>query len=115
MKKSVKRFLAMLAAGAMCVLPLAGCSSGANYTKDNTEYVIGLSGPLTGPAAIYGTAVKNSVEMAVEEINALGGINGTMFKVIVTDDQHDATKIATNYASLLEDGMQVSLGTVTTG
>ena len=92
---------------------LAACG-GANYTAENTEYVIGVSGPLTGPAAVYGVAVKNSAQMAVDEINAAGGLNGVKFKFVATDDTHDATKVAANYASMYEGGMQVSLGTVTT-
>ena len=92
----------------------AGAGSDNGYTADNTEYVIGLSGPLTGGAAMYGIAVKNSAQMAVDEINAAGGLNGIKFKLVATDDMHDATKVSTNYSSLLEGGMQVSLGTVTT-
>lgn len=84
------------------------------YTAKNTEFVIGGSGPLTGGAAIYGQAVKNGAQMAVDEINAAGGLNGVKFKYIATDDMHDATKVSTNYASLYEQGMQVSLGCVTT-
>lgn len=98
----------------LCLSLFAGCSGKNGYTADNTEYVIGLSGPLTGSAAMYGNAVKNSAQMAVDEINAAGGLNGIKFKLVVTDDMHDATKISTNYSSLLEGGMQVSLGTVTT-
>ena len=92
----------------------AGAGSDNGYTADNTEYVIGLSGPLTGGTAMYGIAVKNSAQMAVDEINAAGGLNGIKFKLVATDDMHDATKVSTNYSSLLEGGMQVSLGTVTT-
>lgn len=96
------------------LLSLTACG-GANYTAENTEYVIGFSGPLTGDAAVYGVAVNNSAQMAVDEINAAGGLNGVMFKLVATDDTHDATKVATNYSTMLEGGMQVSLGTVTTG
>ena len=108
----MKKFLAILLALVM-MLGLTACS-GANYTENNTEYVIGVSGPLTGAAAVYGVAVQNSAQMAVDEINAAGGLNGVMFKFIATDDTHDATKVAANYASMFEGGMQVSLGTVTT-
>ena len=95
---------------------LASCGTAeVNYAENNTEYVIGVSGPLTGGAAMYGTAVKNAAQLAVDEINAAGGLNGVMFKLVVTDDMHDATKVATNYSSMLEGGMQLSLGTVTTG
>lgn len=113
MKKMKK--LALLLAGAVCVSVLSGCGSSQNsYTANNKEYVIGLSGPLTGGAAMYGVAVANSAQIAVDEINAAGGLNGVPFKVIATDDMHDATKVSTNYSSLLEGGMQASLGTVTT-
>ena len=112
MKKMFKRALAVATAGLLAVA-MTACG-GAKYTANNTEYIIGVSGPLTGPAAVYGTAVKNSAQMAVDEINAAGGLNGVNFKFVALDDQHDATKVAANYASLLEGGMQASLGTVTT-
>ncbi len=108
----MKRIVSIILMIAM-LLTLASCG-GANYTANNTEYVIGVSGPLTGAAAVYGVAVQNSAQMAVDEINANGGLNGVNFKFIATDDTHDATKVSTNYSSMLEQGMQVSLGTVTT-
>lgn len=112
MRSTIKKALAVLMALAM-VLSFAACG-GSSYTSDNTEYVIGFSGPLTGGAAIYGVAVNNSAQMAIDEINEAGGLNGVNFKLVATDDTHDATKVAANYASMLEGGMQVSLGTVTT-
>ncbi len=107
------KILAVVMAFALCLTCLAGCG-GKNYTANNTEFVIGVSGPLTGGAAVYGVAVKNSAQMAVDEINAAGGFDGVMFKLVATDDVHDPSKVAANYASMLEGGMQVSLGTVTT-
>jgi len=113
MKKS--KITAIFLSAVMCMGALAGCGSAQNsYTKDNTEYVLGVSGPLTGGAAMYGKAVANAAQMAVDEINAAGGLNGVTFKLIATDDMHDATKVSANYSSMLEGGMQVSLGTVTT-
>ena len=85
-----------------------GCGAKGN------EIVIGMSGPLTGGAAVYGVAVKNSAQMAVDEINEKGGIGGYKLKLVALDDMHDATKVSTNYASLMKSGMQVSLGCVTT-
>ncbi len=113
MKSIFKKITVALLTGAM-LFNLTACG-GTSYTSENTEYVIGFSGPLTGDAAVYGVAVKNSAQMAVDEINAAGGLNGVKFKLIATDDTHDATKVATNYATMFEGGMQVSLGTVTTG
>lgn len=107
------KIVAVLLCLAMGLGMLAGCA-GDSYTADNTEFVIGVSGPLTGDEAIYGQAVKNAAELAVEEINAAGGLNGVKFKLVVTDDMNDPTKVSTNYSSMLEGGMQISLGTVTT-
>lgn len=107
------KFVAFALAVVMCLGLFAGCG-GNDYTANNTEFVIGVSGPLTGDAAIYGTAVANSAQMAVDEINAAGGLNGVKFKLIAMDDKHDATLVSGNYSKMLEQGMQVSLGTVTT-
>lgn len=113
MKK--RKLLSIMMVASLCLISLVGCGGkGAGTTSENTEYVIGVSGPLTGGAAVYGTAVKNSAQMAVDEINEADGLNGIKFKLVATDDTNDATKLSTNYSSMLEDGMQVSLGTVTT-
>ena len=109
----MKKFLALMLAVIMVAAMFTACGK-KGYTSENTEYVIGASGPLTGAAAVYGVAVQNSAQMAVEEINAAGGLNGIKFKLVMLDDKHDAANISTNYSSLLEGGMQVSLGTVTT-
>lgn len=111
--KKFTRFMALALIAVMCLGMFASCGE-TNYAANNTEIVIGMSGPLTGEAAVYGTAVKNAAQMAIDEINAAGGLNGMKFKFVAMDDVHDATKIATNYASLYEGGMQISLGTVTT-
>ena len=109
----MKKFLALVLAVVMVAAMFTACGA-KNYAAENTEYVIGCSGPLTGAAAVYGVAVKNAAQMAVDEINAAGGLNGIKFKLVVLDDKHDAANISTNYSSLLEGGMQLSLGAVTT-
>ena len=71
---------------------------------------IGGTGPLTGGAAIYGNAAKNGAEIAVEEINAQGGIQ---LELRYEDDAHDAEKAVNAYNTLKDWGMQISLGSVT--
>ena len=71
---------------------------------------IGGSGPLTGGAAQYGIAVRNAAEIAVEEINAKGGLQ---FELKFEDVAHDPEKAVTSYGALKDWGMQVSLETVT--
>ncbi len=111
--KLTKAFAVILAL-VFCLSAFAACSGPVNYAENNTEFAMGVPGPLTGGAAMYGIAVANAAQMAVDEINAAGGLNGVKFKLVAMDDKHDATLISTNYSALYEGGMQVSLGTVTT-
>ena len=107
MKKIIALVMALLMI-VSCVAVFSACGNKSKTIK------IGLSGPLTGDAAVYGKAVANAAQMAVDEINQAGGLNGIQLELKAMDDQHDPTKIATNYAALVDWGMQVSLGCVTT-
>ena len=113
MKKTLARVLSLMLVLVMAFSMLVSCK------KDDEAGTIkiGFSGPLSGGAAMYGIAVQNSAQMAIEEINAMedNGLDGIKFELIYRDDQHDATKIEQNFTQLLADGMQISLGTVTTG
>ncbi|MDY4032476.1 MAG: ABC transporter substrate-binding protein [Pyramidobacter sp.] len=82
----------------------AGCAFGAGAFK------LGGTAPLTGGAAIYGNAAKNGAQIAVDEINAAGGIR---FELNYEDDTHDAEKAVNAYNALKDWGMQISLGSVT--
>lgn len=110
----LKKFMSVLVVALVCVCScfMVGCG---NKSEKNT-IVIGGMGPLTGGASVYGKAVYNSAKLAVDEINAAGGLkNGLKLELQFLDDAHDATKVAANYYDLLENkGMQVSLGCVTT-
>ncbi len=72
---------------------------------------IGFIGPLTGGAAIYGNAAKNGAQIAIDEINALGGMQ---LAFNPQDDEHDAEKSVNAYNALKDWGMQILCGTVTT-
>ena len=111
MKKTITKVLSLC----LALLMVAVCFAGCKKDEQEGEIVIGFSGPLTGDAAVYGEAVKNSAEMAVAEINEAGGLsNGLTFKLVYEDDKHDPTLVETAYATLMDKGMQISLGTVTT-
>ncbi len=113
--KNFKKVIAVVMALALVVTCFAAC--GGNKDDDNAkEIVIGVSGPLTGGAAQYGQAVANAAQLAVDEINAAGGINGTMLKLVTADDEADpGDKAVSAYNSLKDQGMQIFLGTVTSG
>ena len=97
-----------------CAMSLASCSS-TSYTAENTTYKIGSTGPLTGDAASYGQSVQNGAQLAIDEINAKGGLNGVLFTFEMKNDEATAEKATTHFASLFEAGMQVSIGSVTSG
>ena len=69
---------------------------------------------MTGDAAIYGISAANGAQIAVEEINAAGGVNGYPIELRYEDDAHDTEKALNAYNVLKDWGMQLSLGSVTT-
>lgn len=112
----MKKFLSIALASLMAVTALAGCGGNANsYTAGNTEFFIGATGPLTGDNSSYGTSVNEGAMLAVKEINAAGGLNGVTFKYEMKDDKATAADAATGYDTLFEAGMNVAIGSVTSG
>ncbi len=111
----MKKVLSFVLALALAVCGLTACSAQKDdgYTSENTEYVIGATGPLTGDASSYGISVQQGAQLAIEEINAAGGLNGVNFRLDMRDDKADAGEAQRAYLSLYEAGMQVSLGSVT--
>ena len=101
----LKKILALVAASSM----LVACG-GSGGSSDSNTFKIGISGPLTGDNAVYGNAVKNAVELAIEEVNEKDGIQ-LEFKM--EDDVADPEKSPTAYGSLKDWGMQIGLATVT--
>lgn len=129
MKKFVKHIAAAALSAAM-VCSLAGCgdntssggnsNSGTNNSGDvggtsgnGGELVIGGIGPITGGAALYGIAVQNGAQLAVDEINGAGGVNGMTLKLEFQDDEHDPEKSVNAYNDLKDKGMKLLVGTVT--
>ena len=114
----MKKFIAMMLALAM-VLSLAACGAKEEAPAANAEasaevagaIKLGMCGPLTGGAAVYGTAVQVGMQIAVEEINAKGGLQ---FALNTQDDEHDTEKAANAYNALKDWGMQIMAGPVTT-
>lgn len=105
------------AASILSATALAGCgnsgssASTASGAGSASAFKIGNIGPLTGAAAIYGTATKNGAQLAVDEINAAGGIQ---FEQNCQDDEHDPEKSVNAYNNLKDWGLQVLVGITTT-
>ena len=118
---SMKKLLSVVLAAAT-VFAFAGCSkkeggfdSSTSYTSSNTEFIIGSTGPLTGDASSYGISVQQGAQLAVDEINEAGGINGVKIKFDMKDDKAATADAATGYDALYEAGMNASIGSVTSG
>lgn len=99
------------ASGTSGTTSTASGAASTTGTASGAAIKIGGIGPLTGGAAIYGNAVKNGAELAVEEINAQGGLQ---FELNFQDDENDPEKSLNAYNNLKDWGMQALLGTVTT-
>ena len=126
----MKKFIALAMALVMCLALFAGCGQESNTEPstpaesgtpesgtpaEGASFKFGVVGPLTGENAIYGNAVANGVQIAVEEINAAGGINGYQVEVSPQDDVSDGETSVNAYNNLMDWGMQVLIGPVTTG
>lgn len=107
--RNLKKAVTMTAAAAMAMAALTPVSVFA----EGETFKIGGIGPMTGAAATYGAAVENGIQLAVDEINAEGGINGTKIEFKMEDDEHDAEKSVNAYNTLKDWGMQMLVGTVT--
>ena len=110
----MKKLFAMMMAVMMVVSMFAACGgeSGGDVSEKGDAIRIGMSAPLTGDNAVYGNAVKWGMEVAVEEINAKGGVQ---IQFMAEDDVSDNEKAVNAYATLMDEGMQILAGAVTTG
>ena len=113
--KNLKKVLAVLIALTLVVTCFAACGGNEKPNEDANVLKIGFSGPLTGDYAQYGNGVKNGAQLAIDEINAAGGINGIKLEFNAQDDEGDAEKAVNAYNTLVGWGMDLSLGTVTSG
>lgn len=118
--KKIFSFLFTLA----LLFSLAACSGGNSAQTAQNEptsapapvnnvFKVGSIGPVTGGAAVYGQAVKNAIQIAVDEVNSNGGINNYQIEYLFQDDEHDAEKSVNAYNALKDWGMQILIGTVT--
>lgn len=139
--KKFQKIMSLMLASAMIMTMLAGCSNsndasnadsstaetteaageetaeGTNETASNSgaAFKIGAIGPATGGAAVYGIAVQNGADLAIKEINAAGGINGYQIEYNFQDDECDNEKSVNAYNTLKDWGMQMLVGTTTSG
>ena len=110
MKKGIKNVL--LGTAVVSAMMMAASCSG----KKNDTIKIGGIAPLSGGVAVYGTECKNGIDLAIEEINAAGGINGQKIEFICEDDEGDSAKSVNAYKKLVtKDRVKVIIGSLPSG
>ena len=93
----------------------AAAEGGDSASAEGGSFKIGVIGPLTGDNAAYGLAVQHGAELAAKEINEAGGINGASIELQAQDDEADPEKSINAYNTLKDWGMQMLVGTTTSG
>ena len=123
----MKKRVVSLGLAAMMAMSMTACGGSGNASTsesaaedaqgaegaDGEVFKIGGIGPITGAAGAYGAAVKNGTELAINEINEAGGINGYQVAFNFQDDENDPEKAINAYNTLKDWNMQMLLGTVT--
>src|SRR5574344_603803 len=103
--------LAVLAVSALAVLTVTGCAK-----KESNTITLGGIFPLSGNVAVYGVECKKGVDLAIEEINAAGGINGKQIALVSEDDEGNPDKTVNAYKKLTtKDGVKIIIGSLTSG
>jgi branched-chain amino acid transport system substrate-binding protein len=94
----------------------AACDSIGGIGGGDEPYRIGVMESVTGPGETYGNVAVQAKQMAVDEINAAGGVNGRMIELIVEDEKCNAQDAITAYRKLTDvDGVKIILGTSCSG
>ena len=103
--------IAFAALAAAALFALASCGK-----KDSDSIKIGGIFPLSGNVSVYGVECKNGIDLAIEEINAAGGVNGKKIVLISEDDEGNPDKTVNAFQKLTtKDGVKIVIGSLTSG
>ena len=95
--------------------PAAESGTGGDGAAAGDTLTIGLIGPMTGGNAAYGVAMRQGLELAIEELNAGGGVLGMTVEMEVMDDQLDPTEALNGFNTLVSQGVGLVIGAATSG
>ncbi|MBQ4347414.1 MAG: ABC transporter substrate-binding protein [Firmicutes bacterium] len=125
----MKKFLAVILAGALCLGALTACGGDSTSTtaaadgEESTTVAeevesgdpikIGVLAPLTGDVSVYGIAAKNGIVMGIDEINAAGGVLGRQIELVILDEKGDISEAVNAYNSLMNQEVVAIIGDVT--
>lgn len=91
----------------LAIMPAFAQTKVTNQGITPTEIVLGTHQDLSGPIKTWGVPVANGMKLAVEEINAAGGINGRKLKLIIEDSAYDPKKAVLASQKMIEDRKSV--------
>jgi len=106
-KLKAKKLTLLLTLMVLLATVLSGCGGAAGGESDTIK--LGVIGPLTGDYSMYGTAVANAAQLAADEINAAGGIDGKQVEIIAYDSKGDKTEAVNAYNRLRDQDKIVAL------
>jgi branched-chain amino acid transport system substrate-binding protein len=105
----IKRRLLATSLATLAVLVIGACGS-SSTSGGGGVIKVGITGPFTGPYADPGSAIRNAGELAIEDINAAGGVNGRMLQAVAQDDACDAQQGTQAAEKLLTLGIVAIVG-----
>jgi len=117
----IKRFVRLGALALVAALAVAACGgssggTGSTATTFKGTKKIGYSGALTGQSALFGKSVSQGLNLAADDINAKGGINGYKIEMDIQDDATTVDKAVANTKQfILQDNVIALMGSVTSG
>lgn len=110
------RFRALAAAAAFAAFAAPFAAAGGAGDQGGGTFTIGGIFPLSGEVAVYGVDCRNGIELAIEEINAAGGVNGVMLSLIAEDDEGNPETTVNAYRKLVtRNRVNVIIGSLTSG
>lgn len=99
----------------VALLCLGGVFTGCSKDSGDTIKIGGIF-PLSGEVAVYGTECRNGIMLAIDEINAAGGVNGKQLELVGEDDEGSPEKSVNVYKKLVtKDNCDVIIGSLTSG
>ena len=121
MKKMITRRQFMAAAGVVAAASaLTACggssastaasSAAGSAAASGSTIKVGVLGPMTGDASVYGLAVINGASLYMKQVNADGGVNGKQLEIITMDEQGDATQAVTCFTKMVDQGITALVG-----
>ena len=91
-----------------------GRGSAAGSAASGSTIKVGVMGPLTGDASVYGKAVVNGATLYLKQVNEKGGVNGKQLEAVTMDEQGDETQAVTCFTKMVDQGITALVGDVTT-